>query len=376
MYIHEQKNWPRFSWDETSITPHLTQVRLLQGLLLGKMESIGFQLENEVVLESLTEEIVKSSLIEGELLNQSLVRSSVARHLGIESAASHAVDRNVEGVVEMMLDATQKFNNPLTKQRLFSWHAGLFPTGWSGITKIKVANWRKGSIQVVSGRPGKEVIHFEGPSADRVDHEMILFIQWMKKKTGIDLVLKAAVAHLWFVTIHPFDDGNGRIGRAIVDMLLAQSEQSKRRFYSLSSQIQQERKGYYQILEQTQKGELDLTQWIIWFLECLARAIQKALSTLKLVKKKEFFWENLRNVPLNDRQRTLLNLLLEGFKGKLTSSKWAKIAKCSQDSAYRDINDLIQRGILIKNPEGGRSTSYAFWDRFKAQVMSSSLKAE
>ena len=364
MYIHELKSWPQFFWDQEKISPLLIQVRHLKGLLIGSMESIGFRLKEEVVLQTLTQDIVKSSEIEGEILDQSLVRSSIARRLGIDAAAVNHIDRNVDGIVEMMLDATQRFDHPVTIERLFNWHASLFPTGWSGITKIRVGAWRKGRVQMVSGRLDREIIHFEGPSADRVDQEMEIFLNWLNHEIKVDQVLKAAIAHLWFVTIHPFDDGNGRIGRSIVDLLLARSENSSHRFYSLSAQIQEERKEYYQILEQTQKDGVEITSWIEWFLGCLTRAIEKALLTFEAIKNKEQTWKALAEIPLNARQRKLINRILDGFDGKLTSSKWAKIAKCSQDTAHRDILDLVNRGILIKNPEGGRSTNYSLNYKF------------
>lgn len=359
MYIHELEDWPKFLWDQEHLNDLLIPLRYQQGLLIGKMESIGFNLREETILQTLTQDVVKSSEIEGEILDQTLVRSSLARHLGIEHSALTIIDRNVDGVVEMMLDATQKFDQPLTKERLLNWHASLFPTGRSGFQKIKVGAWRISPISVISGQMGKERIHFEGPIADRVDHEMGLFLEWLNDETTIDSVLKAAIAHLWFVTIHPFEDGNGRIGRAIADLMLARSEKSSHRFYSLSAQIQRERKNYYAILEQTQKGELDITSWIGWFFGCLGRAIENALSSFDRIIHKAQFWETLAKTSLNDRQRKIINLLLDGFEGKLTSSKWAKITKCSQDTAYRDILDLIDRGILTKNSEGGRSTSYS-----------------
>ena len=359
MYIHEREHWPKFLWNQKLIAELLISLRHQQGRLIGGMESIGFHFREETVLQTLTQDVVKSSEIEGELIDQSLVRSSVARHLGMDIAGINIIDRNVEGVVEMMLDATQRYEQPLTKERLLNWHATLFPTGRSGFAKIRVGAWRHGTVQVVSGQIGREVIHFEAPSADRVDHEMKLFLDWFHHETTIDPVLKAAISHLWFVTIHPFDDGNGRIARAIADLMLARSEKSSHRFYSQSAQIQKERKDYYAILEQTQKGSLDITPWIEWFLGCLTRAIEEALSTLDALLHKAHFWETLVNVPLNDRQRKILNRLLSGFDGKLTTSKWAKMAKCSQDTAYRDILDLVERGILVKNSEGGRSTSYS-----------------
>ena len=359
MYIYELKNWPKFLWNQKKITDLLVPLRHQQGRLIGGMESIGFHFREEAVLQTLTQDIVKSSEIEGEILDKSLVRSSVARRLGMDIAALDIVDRNVEGVVEMMLDATQEFNQPLTKERLFNWHAALFPAGRSGFSKITVGTWRIGPVQVISGQVGKETIHFEAPPAERVDHEMELFLDWFNNETTIDPVLKAALSHLWFVTIHPFDDGNGRIGRAIADLMLARSEKSSRRFYSLSAQIQIERKDYYAILEKTQKGGLEISPWIEWFFGCLARAIDDAMSTLDTLLHKARFWEALGEVSLNERQRKIINLLLDGFDGKLTTSKWAKITKCSQDTAYRDMLDLIDRGILTKNSEGGRSTSYS-----------------
>ncbi len=358
MYIYELENWPNFLWDQEKVADLLIQLRHQQGRLIGGMESIGFRLREETILQALTQDVVKSSEIEGEILDQSLVRSSVARHLGMDVAADR-IDRNIEGVVEMVLDATQRFDEPLTKERLFHWHTALFPKKRSGFTKIRVGAWRAGPVQVVSGQMGKETLHFEAPPAEHVDHEMKLFLKWLNHEKIMDLVLKAALAHLWFVTIHPFDDGNGRIGRAIADLLLARSEKSSHRFYSLSAQIQIERKSYYGILERTQKGNLNTTSWIEWFFSCLGRAIEKAISTLDAVVHKAQFWEALAEVSLNERQRKIINRLLDGFHGKLTSSKWAKIAKCSQDTAYRDILDLIDRDILTKNPEGGRSTSYS-----------------
>lgn len=364
MHIHELKNWPHFTWDQNAIANWLIRLRHLQGHLFGGMESIGFSARDETVLQTLTQEVVKSSEIEGEILDASLVRSSVARHLGMEIGALDKVDRNIEGVVEMVLNATQKFDEPLTKQRLFAWQSSLFPTGRSGFSKIQVGAWRLGPVDVVSGSFGKETIHFEAPSSDRVNNEMDIFLQWFNKSDKMDLVLKAAVAHLWFVTIHPFDDGNGRIGRAIGDLLLTRSENSPRRFYSLSGQIQKERKSYYAILEKTQKGNLDITAWLEWFFSCLERALENAISILEKIKNKADFWKNLENISLNDRQRKIINRLLNHFEGKLTSSKWAKITDCSQDTAHRDILDLMDKDILVKNAEGGRSTSYSLKKKF------------
>ncbi len=359
MYIHELKDWPNFHWDQGDLADLLIPLRHGQGRLIGRMESIGFRARDEAVLQALTQDVVKSSEIEGEILEQALVRSSVALHLGMDIAALDRVDKNIDGVVEMMLDATQKFDQPLTKERVLSWHASLFPTGRSGYKKIRVEAWRSGPVDVVSGPIGKETIHFEAPPSDRVDHEMQLFLDWLNNENRIDGVLKAAIAHLWFVTIHPFEDGNGRIGRAIADLLLARSENSPRRFYSLSAQIQKERKSYYAILEQTQKGTLNITPWIKWFYCCLERAIEEAMATVDTILHKAQFWEALAEVPLNERQRKMINRLIDGFEGKLTTTKWSKITKCSQDTAYRDILDLIDRGILTKNPEGGRNTSYS-----------------
>jgi Fic family protein len=326
------------------------------------MEGLGFQLRAEAVLDSLTEEVLKSSEIEGEMLDRDQVRSSIARRLGLDIGGLTSADRNVEGVVEMMLDATQGYDRPLTARRLFDWHAALFPTGRSGMSKIRVGAWRddaKGPMQVVSGPIGKERVHYEAPAADRVRDEMKKFLEWFENDNSTDLVLKAGVAHLWFVTIHPFDDGNGRIARAIADMVLARSEHSPQRFYSMSAQIRQERKSYYEILEATQKGELDITRWLEWFLECLGRAFDRAETILATVLSKARFWESFAAVELNERQREIVNRLLNGFEGKLTSSKWAKLAKCSQDTALRDIEDLIRKKMLVKDAAGGRSTSYS-----------------
>jgi len=359
MYIHTLPKWPHFSWNQPRIGELLLHVRHQQGRLTGGMESIGLHLREQTILQTLTQDVVKSSEIEGEILDASQVRSSVARHLGIEQAALGPIDRNIDGVVKMVLDATQNFDQPITKERLFGWHRDLFPEKQIILRKITIGKWRKGPVYVVSEQMGKEKIHFEAPPAERVDNEMQTFLNWINEEHSIDLVLKAALAHLWFVTIHPFDDGNGRIGRAIADLLLARSDKSGRRFYSLSQQIQLERKHYYAILEQTQKGTLDITAWIEWFLGCLERAIQEAFGVLETVLDKARFWEALSNVTLNERQRKVLNRLLDGFEGKLTSSKWAKIAKCSQDTAHRDILDLIGKGILVRNAEGGRSSSYS-----------------
>lgn len=362
MYIHELQDWPLFRWNGDRLTEQLASVRHRQGRLIGHMEVLGFNLRQEAVLQTLTSDVLKSSEIEGEKLDADQVRSSIARRLGMDIGALQPADRNVEGIVEMMLDATRHYDESLTADRLAGWHASLFPTGRSGMTKIRVGAWRDdstGPMQVVSGPIGKEHVHFEAPAAARLDGEMGAFVGWFNAKAEIDPVLKAAQAHLWFVTIHPFDDGNGRIARAIADMALARSENSSQRFYSMSAQIRQERQAYYEILERTQKGTLDITPWMEWFLSCLGRAIDGAQTTLGAVLAKSRFWESISGVTINDRQRLVLNRLLEGFEGKLTSSKYAKLAKCSQDTAQRDIVYLVERGILIRNPEGGRSTSYS-----------------
>ncbi len=360
-FIHQNSNWPNFTWKNDEIVNLLSEARNLQGRLVGKMESLGFDLRNEALLDTLTLDVLKSSEIEGEYLNPEQVRSSIARRLGMEIAGSVESDRNVDGVVEMMLDATQNCFNPLTAERLFNWHAALFPTGRSGMYKITVGNWRKdttGPMQVVSGALGKEKVHFKAPDSILVEKEMNQFLDWFNHNQKIDLVVKAAVAHLWFVTIHPFEDGNGRITRALTDMLLAQSDKCNQRFYSMSAQIRIERKQYYELLEKTQKGNLEITKWIVWFLECLINSLKSTDSTLLKVLFKADFWTKHSKTLINERQKKLLNILLDGFDGKLTSSKWAKIAKCSKDTAIRDINDLTDRNILQKEAAGGRSTNY------------------
>jgi Fic family protein len=364
-YIHERPDWPKYTWDQEKLAPKLAAVRHRQGRLIGRMEAIGFPLRKEAELQTLTLDVLKSSEIEGEVLSPEQVRSSIARRLGMDIAGAIPADRHVEGVVEMMLDATQNFDKPLTAERLFGWHAALFPTGRSGLHKIIVGAWRddsKGPMQVVSGPIGHEKVHFEAPAAKRLKSEMAKFIGWANKTSDIDPVLRAALAHLWFVTIHPFDDGNGRIARAIADWALAQSENSSQRFYSMSSQIRLERNDYYDILKETQKGTLDVTEWMEWFLGCLDRAIAGTESSLAGVFRKARFWENAAGKSINDRQRLILNKLLDGFEGKLTSTKWAKLAKCSQDTAQRDIQALIDQRILVKDAAGGRSTSYSLAD--------------
>jgi Fic family protein len=362
-YIHELDDWPNFRWSKERLADLLAGVRHRQGRLVGRMEGLGLRLREEATLGSRTEEVLKSSEIEGENLDRNQVRSSVARRLGIDIGLRLAPDRHVDGVVEMMLDATENFASKLTKERLFGWHAALFPTGYSGLLKIEVGGWRTdtlGPMQVVSNRGGRERVHYEAPPAARLDREMDAFLRWFNNEdAAIDPVLKAGIAHLWFVTIHPFEDGNGRIGRAIADMALARSERTKHRFYSMSAQIRRERSKYYDYLEDTQKGDLEITPHLIWFVECLDRALTGAETMLAGVLGKARFWERHAAAALNARQRAILNRLLDGFEGKLTSSKWAKLAKCSQDTALRDIDDLARQGILIKDAAGGRSTSYS-----------------
>ena len=360
-FIYQLDTWPNFSWKLDEFVSLLGEVRNLQGRLLGRMESLGFELRNEATLETLTLDVLKSTEIEDEFLNPDQVRSSIARRLGMEIADSIEADRNVDGMVEMMIDATYNCFNPLTSERLFDWHAALFPTGRSGMYKITVADWRKdstGAMQVVSGAMGKEKVHFQAPDSSLVEAEINRFLDWFNEKEEIDLVVKSAIAHLWFVTIHPFDDGNGRISRALTDMLLAQSDKSTQRFYSMSAQIRIERKQYYDILEKTQKGNLDITEWIKWFLSCLIIALNSTDTVLNRVLIKADFWNKHAKTGINERQKKLLNKILDGFDGKLTSSKWAKIAKCSKDTAIRDINDLINKNILQKEEAGGRSTNY------------------
>lgn len=364
-YIYELPNWPKFEWDQRGLAKQLAAVRHRQGRLIGRMQELGFPLREEAVLQTLTEDVLKSSEIEGEILDKDQVRSSIARRLGMDAAALPSADRNVEGVVEMMLDATQKYQEKLTQDRLYDWHASLFPTGRSGMRKIVVGAWRNeksGPMQVVSGPYGREHVHYEAPAAGRLDAEMQAFLDWFNGADDTDLVLKAALAHLWFVTIHPFEDGNGRIARAIADMSLARSEESTQRFYSMSAQIRLERNAYYDILESTQTGDLDITPWMEWFLGCLDRAFDGAEKTLAIVFKKADFWKKNSAAQLNDRQRDIVNRMLDGFEGKLTSSKWATIEKCSPDTALRDIADLIKRGLLKKDEGGGRSTSYSLAD--------------
>jgi Fic family protein len=364
-YIYERADWPNFRWNSEALAQQLAAVRHRQGRLIGRMQALGFPLREEAVLKTLTEDVLKSSEIEGEILDKDQVRSSIARRLGMDVGALTPADRNVDGVVEMMLDATQGFKKPLTDERLFGWHGALFPTGRSGLNKIKVGAWRdatSGPMQVVSGAYGREKVHYEAPGADRIGQDMQAFLAWYNTDGKLDPVIKAALAHLWFVTIHPFDDGNGRIARAIADMSLARSEDSPQRFYSMSAQIRVERNAYYDMLEATQKGDLHVTQWLEWFLACLDRAFDGAEMILAQVFQKAKFWKQHAEAPLNKRQRDILNRLLDGFEGKLTSSKYAKIEKCSADTALRDINELIALGIVLKDEGGGRNTSYSLTD--------------
>jgi len=361
-FIYSLPNWPNFDWDFERLLPLIGEVRNLQGKLTGKMEALGFKLQNEAYLETLSLDILKSSEIEGEYLNLDQVRSSIATRLGMDISGLIPSDRYVDGVVDMMLDATRNYDDELTDERLFGWHSSLFPGGRSGMFKITVGNYREesaGPMHVVSGAMGKEKVHFQAPSSDVLGSEMAVFLNWFNKENNnTDPVLKAGVAHLWFVTIHPFDDGNGRIARALTDMFLTKSEKTEQRFYSMSSQIRKERKEYYRLLEKTQKGSLNITDWLVWFCECLKKAILESDVIVNKVLFKHTFWNEHASTLLNKRQVKILNLLLDGFTGKLTSSKWAKINKCSSDTALRDIQDLIKKDILTKEAAGGRSTNY------------------
>jgi Fic family protein len=363
-YIHELRDWPAFAWDSKALAPLLSEVRLRQGLLVGKMRDYGLATRWTATLKVLTEETIKSSAIEGVVLDPENVRSSLARRLGLEVGGLRAhKDRYVDGVVEMMLDATQKFSEPLTTERLFDWHAHLFPDVRTTRDKFRVGAWRddsQGPMQVVSGPVGRHRIHYEAPTADRVEGEMEKFLAWFDGNEQEDPLLKAAIAHLWFVTIHPFEDGNGRIGRAIAEMCLARSDGSAQRFYSMSSQILEERKVYYEVLEETQAGSLDITKWLAWFLGCLNRAIEQSNQIISGTLEKELFWRTLKQkkVSLNDRQKKVLNKLFSGFEGKLTRDKWMKITKTSSRTALRDIEELIAIGVIEQGEAGGRSTSY------------------
>jgi Fic family protein len=362
MYIWERKGWPNFTWDNSTVARLLAQASKEQGRLLGKMEGLGFEHRGEAHLHILTEDVVKTSEIEGETLARDQVRSSIARRLGMDVGGLVQADRDVEGIVEVMLDATGNVEQPLTEDRLLDWHAALFPTGRSGMRRIIVGQWRNdrdGPMQVVSGPMGREKVHYRAPPAERLPAETAKFLKWFADPGDLDPLLIAGLAHLWFVTLHPFDDGNGRIARAIADMALARTDGSAQRFYSMSAQIRLERNDYYDSLKKTQKGNLDITTWQMWFLACLGRAIEGAHGTLEAVLAKARFWERFAKEPLTQRQIKVLNRIMDGFEGKLTTSKWARLAKCSQDTAYRDILDLIERGALEKDPGGGRSSSYS-----------------
>lgn len=357
-YTYQYSNWPHFTWNEKEIQAILGKVRHLQGKIFGQISALGFSIREETMLSSLTLDVLKSSEIEGETLNYEQVRSSIARRLGLDYAGMIYSDRNVEGVVEMMLDATQNYHQPLDEERLLSWHAALFPSGRSGMHKIKTGCYRNEEMQVVSGPMGKEKVHYQAPSPEQVKYEMDEFLNWFNSDNKLDMVIKSAIAHFWFIIIHPFDDGNGRIARTISDLLLSRSDDSSQRFYSLSSQILLERKVYYDILQRVQHKDGDITEWLNWFLNCLYRALENTEQTVKKVLYKADFWDKHKDTSLNSRQRLMLNKLLNGFKGKLKSSKWAKITKCSSDTALRDIKDLIKKGILKQEKSGGRSTNY------------------
>jgi Fic family protein len=361
MYIHQLNGWPKFTWNTDALITRLGEVRHHQGKILGLMSQAGFKMQESALLDTLTLDVTKSSEIEGEKLNSDQVRSSIARRLGIEIAGAVPAERNVDGVVEMMLDATQKYSEPLSPDRLFGWHAALFPTGRSGMHKITVAAWRTpeaGPMQVISGAMGKERVHFEAPEAKDVPREMDTFLDWFNSPAEIEPVLKAAIAHLWFVTIHPFDDGNGRMTRAITDMLLARADGTSQRFYSMSAQILNEKNAYYDMLEYNQKGGLDITSWLRWFLDCLFHAMEYTEQTLRGVATRNKFWESHRETGLNERQQKMLQVLLDDFFGNLTTAKWAKITKTSADTALRDIQDLISKGILERATGGSKNSTY------------------
>ena len=358
IYIHQLKNWSQFQWDEEAFISLLSEVRHLQGKTMGKVELLGFKLKDEANLETLIQDVVQSSEIEGEILNPEQVRSSIATRLGLENSGIEHTDRHIDGVVEMMLDATQNNNKVLDEERLFGWHAALFPTGRSGMYKIEVAQWRTGAMQVVSGGMGREKVHYEAPKAELLEQEMKTFFDWFNTETKLDPILKTAIAHLWFVTIHPFDDGNGRIARAIADMQLSKADGINQRFYSMSAEIKNQIKSYYAILEHTQKADLDITDWIVWFLEVLKQAILSSNTIIDKVVQKHQFWVRNAGLISNERQRAMLNKLMDNFEGNLTTSKWAKMTNTSQDTALRDITDLLNKGVLVKANSGGRSTNY------------------
>ena len=367
-YIHQQADWPLFHWNWERVSPLLASVRHHQGLLLGKVNSLGFDISQNVTVESLTASVVSSSRIEGEVLDIDQVRSSVSRQLGFGAAGLRIGDRNVDGVVEMMLDATERCSEPLTVERIKNWHRSLFPTGFNNMGPLTVGDWRddaSGPMRVVSGPIGRQTVHFEAPAAELIDAEMEAFVSWFDAPRATDPVVRAAVAHLWFITIHPLDDGNGRIARAITDMMLARSDRSSQRAYSMSEQILSERNAYYRVLEQTQRGTLDITDWIVWFLECLGRAISGSEEKLSAVLSKSRFWQAHQVVQLNARQRNMVNRLFDGFEGNLTTARWARMTRCSHDTALRDIADLIDKGILARNPGAGRRTSYRLSEVWK-----------
>ncbi len=360
-YIHERPDWPHFHWDIAGLAAPLATVSRAQGHIAGRMAALGFQLRAEAELATLTEDVVKTSEIEGDILDRGQVRSAIARRLGIDIAGLPPADRHVDGVVDMLLDATRRCAEPLTADRLQGWQAALFPDGRSGLARVITGAWRddrRGPMQVISGPVGRERVHFQAPAAGRLEPEMAAFLAWFEGSAVVDPILKAGLAHLWFVTIHPFEDGNGRIARAIADLALARAEDGAQRFYSMSAQIRQERADYYEQLEATQKGDLDVTPWLAWFIACLGRAVDGAEQALQAVLAKARFWEIHRDAALNDRQRKVLNRLLDGFDGRLTTSRWAALTKTSQDTALRDIDDLLARGILVRDAAGGRSTSY------------------
>ncbi|MCX6276798.1 MAG: Fic family protein [Bacteroidetes bacterium] len=361
-YIYEYKNWTDFSWQDKAINAVFGEVRLMQGKIIGQMNALGFSAKEEATLTALSLDVVKSSEIEGELLNYDQVRSSIARRLGINTAGLVSSSRHIEGVVEMMLDATQRYTLLLTEKRLFGWHAALFSTGYSGPYVIEVGRYRTGEMQVVSGAMGKEKVHYEAVKPKLVKTEMDKFLDWFNNENRLDPVLKAAIAHFWFIIIHPFDDGNGRIGRALTDMLLACGEGSGERFYSMSSQIFSERNRYYEVLQKVQHSSGDITEWLDWFLHCLKNAMLATENTTQKILSKAEFWKLHEHTPINERQRLILNKLFDGFEGKLQTSKWAKIAKTSTDTALRDIKDLVEKGILQQTNEGGRNANYELLD--------------
>jgi Fic family protein len=361
MYLHHSKDWPNFKWNTDTLLPYVSKVRDLQGRLLGRMEGMGFELREEAVLETITEDVVRTSEIEGELLNPLEVRSSVARRLGMDISGLPNASRDVEGVVEMMMDATQNYKEVLTKDRLCGWHAALFPTGRSGMYKITVGDWRgdeKGPMQVVSGPMGREKVHYTAPDASRLATEMKRFIDWYNTDTSMEPVIKSAIAHLWFVSIHPFDDGNGRIARAIADNQLARADRTNQRFYSMSAQLLKSKNGYYDILESTQKRSMDVSQWLVWYFERLTEALEATDEALSKILDKAKFWELHQTTQFNERQVDMINKLQGDFVGKLHSSKWAKMTKVHRDTALRDIQDLVEKGVLLESGEGGRSTNY------------------